>query len=351
VRILRLAMGVTVTVGLALGIGWKLSFITPVLVASFLSAPAPGPSARAGLGIILSIAGAFALGVVVTLALVPYPPVCLLAIALLLFLIFYWNLGGAPPFLVTMLLIAVTVIPLMGTQSGALVVEFAKGFLLSGSIAVGLVYVAHALLPDPTTLASQAPPPAPAPSMPPDERLRLAVISTAVVFPLAVLFLTFQLTGALLVLVFVALLAQQPSLVTGLKGGLFLIAGSLLGGITAVVFYNLLIAVPSFFFLLLLTLLVCLLYGEQIFSDNRVGALFASGITTVFVLIGSGTGPIGDEADAKFYTRIFLIIVATVYMVGAMSLLEHLTHRRERARRGSRDGARDASAGAGAPVD
>jgi len=332
VRILRFALGVTLAVALALGVGWNLSFITPVLLASFLGAPAPCPSGRAGLSIILSIAAAFAVGVAVALAFVPFPPVCLLIVGLLLFLIFYWNLSGAPPFVILMLLIAVTVIPMMGTLSSALVVEFAKGFLLCGAITVGLVFVAHALVPDPVSSSMQATPKATAPPLPEDERLRLAAISTAVVFPLAAVFLLFNLTGAILVLAFVAILAQQPSVTAGKKGGVFLIAGNLIGGATAIAFYNLLIAVPSFPFLLLLTLLVCLLFGAQMFSGKPIAALYATGISTVLVLIGSGTAPIGDETDVKFYTRILLIVLATLYVVAATSLLEHLSQPRKSAR-------------------
>ena len=330
VRILRFALGVTVAMGLALGIGWKLSFITPVMLAGFLATPAPCPSARAGLAIVLNMAAAFAVGIVVTLLLVPYPIVCLLIIGLLLFLIFHWNLGGAPPFAIVMLLVAVTVFPVMGTQSAALVVEVAKGFLLSGAITVALVFVAHTLLPDPPASSTRAKTSAKATPLPQGERVRLSAVSTAVVFPLAALFLTFEATGAILVLVFVAILAQQPTLSSGAKGGLGLIAGNLIGGLAALIFYDLLVAVPSFHFLLLLTLLVSLLFGVQIFSGKPAAKLFATGMSTVLLLIGSGTGPIGDDTEVKFYVRIVLIMLAALYVVGATSLLESLSRRQER---------------------
>ena len=44
IRIIRLALGVTISVALAYGIEWPLSFLFPVLTAVFLSLPLSMPS-------------------------------------------------------------------------------------------------------------------------------------------------------------------------------------------------------------------------------------------------------------------------------------------------------------------
>jgi hypothetical protein len=325
-RVLRLAVGLFLAAALAFGVGWNLSFITPVFVALLLRSGAPCPPFRAGGGLVLMVAGAMAVGVVISLTLTPYPLVFALAQALLLFWVFFANAGGAPPMLIVMLLVAVTAVPVVAVKSAYLCGMVASGLTVSVAIAVALVWVVHALFPDPAVVrgvpatagkASGSPTPVAI-----EVRARQAVLSTIVVLPLALTLLMLEMTGAILVLIYVAILAQHPSVSAGLAGGRGIFIGSLFGGLVALVFHNLLIALPSFLFFLLLTLLLGLVFGERIFFERRGAALFAAGLSTVMILIGSGTAPFGDEADTKFYIRLLQIMLATAYVVGAFSLLE-----------------------------
>ena len=117
VRVFRYAVGSTLAVPLAMGIDWQLSFLAPILALSFLGTPAPRPAPKLMVTFIAIVAAASLFGVTVSALLLPYPIVFLLVEGLLLFLLFYHLARGAPALLVTWLMIALTVIPVMALQS------------------------------------------------------------------------------------------------------------------------------------------------------------------------------------------------------------------------------------------
>jgi hypothetical protein len=139
-----------------------------------------------------------------------------------------------------------------------------------------------------------------------------------------------KLTGSVLVLAFVAILAQQPGLREGMKSGLALLVGNALGGFAAIVGYELLVMAPSFGFLLVFLLLAALIFGERILGADPRAPLVAMGFSTFLILLGSSTAPSGGEADTSFYTRIFQIFLAAIYIVGAFGLLHVLFGPRSR---------------------
>ena len=67
IRIIRFAIGVTLSAALAYGINWPLSFLLPVLVSFMLSLPLPIPSLKAGLRNMLHTLMAFGIGLIFSL--------------------------------------------------------------------------------------------------------------------------------------------------------------------------------------------------------------------------------------------------------------------------------------------
>lgn len=319
VAILRFALGSTAAVALAFGFAWPIGFLTPVLVAKLLGTPGFRPSLAVGVGMLGGIAIGLGLGLAIALPLNAYPLVQLLVVGLALFRIFFASAAGAPGFPVTMMLIGVTVLPLVEMESRALAVDFVGGFLTLGFAAMALVGLAHGLLPDPPGVA--APEPAAAAARDPALRVRQAALSTAVVLPLLLFVFSLKLTGALLVLAFVAILAQQPGLREGLRSGVALLVGNALGGLAAIVGYELLVIVPSYGFLLVLMLLAALLFGTRVLGGDPRAPLWAMAFSTFLILLGGSTAPTGGEADVSFYTRIFQIFLAALYIVGAFAAL------------------------------
>ena len=330
IRILRFTLGVTLSIAASFAFAWPLFFVTPIFVAKFLGSPAPCPDFRAGLVVTLVIGLGCGVGLALTYFTIHYPIVCILAIAIMLFHIFYANMRGVSPLIVVFLLIGITAIPLVGMESFSLATSIAGGLMLSGGLAFVFVWVAHGFIPDRVSEVNAQAAPAAHPPMSEYEQIRSAAISTLVVLPVVFVFFTFKMTGSLLVMVFIAMLAQQPDVKTGAKGSLALIIGNTAGGIAAILFYNLLVAVPSFIYLILIAILFSLFFGERIFSGKPMAGVYATAFATVVLLVGSTTGDFGGEAGSKFYTRIIQIISAGAYIVGAFMLLELVSRQKQK---------------------
>jgi hypothetical protein len=329
VRTLRYALGTTVAVGIALGIDWRLSYLTPVLILGFLAGPRPPVRALASFFAVVTLASA--IGVLAAAVLLPYPAVFLLLEALTLFLLFYHGVRGAPPLVVTWLMIAVTVIPIVALQSMQLAIAVAKGIVVGTAAALALAWLAHLLIPDPTAVDVQGEEPASAPAgsarPSPAVAAGRAWLNTIVVFPVVATYFVLGLTSVL-ILVFIALLSMQPDFASGFKAGKALIAANVLGGLAAVAMYELLVMVPTFGFLLLLVLLAGLLFGQRLFSGVPAAPLFGMAYSTLLLVIGSTTSAYGD-ANAKAWTRVVQITIAVVYLVVAFGTLQRLRRKPE----------------------
>ena len=329
VRILRLGVGITLAAGVSLTISWPAAFLAPVLATSLLASGAPCPSLRTGAGLvaIIAVAAAFGLAVVAPLA-IYYPLICAIAIGLFLFLIFRASYGGTSPFLILWLLISVLLIPMIAQQSLASAEALAGSLVLGGAVAVGFTWLAHVLVPDPT--GTKAPARAPSAAESEQQNLR-AAITTGVVYPVALVFYSFGLVSDLVILVFIAILAQQPSLTAGRKASGAVILGNLGGGVAAMVFYQLLVAAPTLGFFVALTALTTLLVATRIFSDRPFAPVYATVLSTVLLLVGGSIAPLGDDVGGQFTLRIGQILVAVVYVGGALALIERIRAERREA--------------------
>ena len=315
---LRYALGVTVTMAIAQGVAFRLSYLAPMLVCSLLSGPTP-LSFRNGFAFVAVIAVSVAFGWLTAAALLPYPLVCAIAIVLLLFGVFYLGTGTTPAFMVTMLLIAITLMPVVGQEDIGLISEIGVGLALAGATAVFSAWIAFLLLPPPPVAAQSDA--STAPTRRTDaERLRAALRATVMIAPLQLAFLTFG-WSAVLVLMFAAILAQQPDAQAGARSARGLVLANLLGGAVAIAAYNFLVLAPWYPFLIALTFLLALVFAERVFGATPRAAFYASAFSAALILIGSSVTPYADDASAKFYERFFQILLAGVYVAAALTLL------------------------------
>jgi hypothetical protein len=315
-----------------MGIDWQLSFLTPVLALSFLGSAKPRPAPKLMVTFIAIVAVAAMVGVTLSALLLSYPLVFLLVEGLLLFLLFYHLAKGAPALLITWLMIALTVIPVMALQSMALAIAIAQGLVVGAAGALAVVWIAHVLFPDPPidmTRATATKTNGTERSAQPTARdcAARAWLNTVVVFPVVALYLLTGLTSVL-ILVMIALLSMQPDVSTGYKAGIALIAGNLMGGIAAIVMYELLVMVPEYPYLILLTLLAGLSFGGRLFSDKPKAPLFGMAFSTMLLVVLSTTSSFG-EADAKAWTRVVQITIAVVYLVVAYGAIRSLRSKPE----------------------
>ena len=331
-RIVRFALGTTLGSGLAYLIGFDLPFLVPILVAMLLASPAPCPSVRKGLAFVVPVAmGAF-LGVVLTRYFLKYPLIFLLMEFLVLYRIFYALAGGAAPLRAVWLLIAALIIPLVGQASIGLSIGVAWGLVKGTVIAILAVWLSFGLLPDPPTEspsgaggldakpAKQVPPPA--------ARAAYARRTLIVLFPIVLVFFSWSLYSHAVILVYVGLLSLLPSFAAGWKQGKGMITGNLIGGVVAIVFYNLLTGYPEFVMFLLLTLIVGLTFGDVIFSTRPIAPTIKTAFNAVMLLVGMSLTGSGSNAASNFYARIAQVMLAVVYVAAAFGFLEYLQRKR-----------------------
>ena len=317
---LRFAFGMALSIALAYGVGWTMSWLATLLTAAFLGNRAPRPNLKACIAIILAIAIIFGAGLFFTLHFFHYPLVFAVLVGLALYLNFYLAARGGSKLVVLLCTMAILLIPLVGGPEPRLAMMVTTGFLTSAAVALLCTQVAHTVLPGGTVVPDRAAEVAEHPA-------RSAWLSTAVILPVALICLSFGLTGAVLPLIQISALSQKPDFSMGAAGGKALIAANLGGGLVAIVFYELLDAAPTYSFLVFGLTGLALLFSRYIFSARPTAPLYASAFSTVLILIGGGTGQFGGDADAGFYQRIVLILLSVCYVVGALSLLQMPTVR------------------------
>ena len=312
---LRYAVGVGLSVAMAYGIGWPMSWLATILTAAFLGNRAPRPNLKASLVILLAIALIFGFGLFITLHFYHYPLVFALLVSLGLYLNFYMAARGGSKLIVLLCTMAILLIPLVGGPEPRLALMVSSGFLTSACVALFCTQLAHTLLPGGTITPPQGKDIDP-------HAIRSAWLSTAVILPVALVCLAFNMTGAVLPLIQISALSQRPDFSTGAAGGKALIAANIAGGVVAMMFYQLLKVTPTYPFLVAGLFVLALLFARKIFSGEPMAPLYASAFSTVLILIGGGTGQFGGDTDAGFYQRIVLILLSVCYVVGALSLLQ-----------------------------
>ena len=327
-RIVRFALGTTVGSGLAYLIGFDLPFLVPILVAMMLASPAPCPSVRQGLAFVLPVAvGAF-LGVVLTRYFLQFRVLFLLMESLVLYRIFYALAGGAAPLRMVWLLIAALIIPLVGQASIVLSVGVAWGLVKGTVIAMLVIWLSFGLLPDPPAESvsgngrPEARPARPVP--PPAARAAYARRTLIVLFPMVLVFFYLSLYSDAVILVYVGLLSLLPSFAAGWQQGKGMLIGNLLGGVVAIIFYNLLTVYPEFPMFLFLSLILGLTFGDVIFSTRPIAPMVKTAFNAVVLLVGMSLIGSGSDAASKFYLRIAQIMLAVAYVAVAFGFLEYL---------------------------
>ena len=322
-RTLRFGFGVTLAMAIAFGFNWPLQLLLPVLTATLLGTKQPAPTLRQGFITILQIAAAFSLGLVFSLFALAYPLVYVPTLGLVLFHIYYLVNRGGRAFFAIMLLLAVLLLPMMAQQVDALAIGLAAGFAGSAALAVGVQWLAHGFVLDPVDTRPSAKASGGFQSEYSAAAAQNAMKSTLVVLPVAILFIAAHWTSQALIIIFVAFYSVAPVLRASKHASLTKIVANVGGGCAALVFYWLLVAVPEYFFLIALSLLSALMFGSAIFSDRPSATYYSAAFSTLLILISTSMGE-GADFGANFWIRIVLVSAAGLYVVGALSVLEHL---------------------------
>jgi len=319
-RTLRLALGTTVGFTTAEMLDWELSFLIPVFLVQLLAPPGHAPGLQQGVTIVLVLGLATGAAATLSTLLVDMPPLFAIVLGLVLFLTFVLQRSGRSPALGTLILVTFGVVPVVAVQAPELVPDIAFYLVRSGAVAVLWQWLLHALLPDPEAATPRVPAPGGA-ATPPGGVVRTALADTAVLLPVLLVAMTLAIPAALVIILTVTAILTQHNIAGGRRVALGLLLGNLLGGITAMVAYQLLSAVPTLAFLTALLLLVSLVYARLIAGAASLAPLFVTGLVTFVIVFGMAVAPFLDEPGATLAIRVRNLAIACVYAFGALSLI------------------------------
>ncbi|GLR06102.1 hypothetical protein GCM10007906_36900 [Vibrio hyugaensis] len=315
-RILRFTIGVGLAVFLAAWINWQLAFVAPVFTAKFL-VDKPNLHRETIYELLLALIATMGLGLLLSGGITQYPIVLLIAVGLMMAWGYYlftdpkWNLFA------TILLIAVLMLPFMAINNPAVSLVLASGLAISGAVSVAIFALVHIYLPEPDSeFAGYAAPPIGS-----EQRWHASFRAMLISFPVVCFFFVFQISEALLTMMFVALLSLMITSEKSVKLSAFLIISNGIGGILAILAFSILAIVPSIFFYTAFIALLAVLIGKKIYTVPEKAPIFATAFSTLLVLIGSTLMSSGD-IDSNTFIRIFQLVLVGTYMILASLFLE-----------------------------
>ena len=157
---------------------------------------------------------------------------------------------------------------------------------------------------------------------------KMAVNGLIVLLPVVIYFFYFLPNSMILTLVFIIVLAMDPLIHKSKKAHVILIT-NLFGGIAAVIAYNLLTVVPTFFFYTVVLLAAGLYFGYNTFSDKKTADFYPMAYRTFFLVLGVISSS-NEGIEGKFLERLFGISLAIVYVVLAYHLLSLINNPEKR---------------------
>jgi hypothetical protein len=320
-RILRLALGASLSVFVSQTIDWPLSFLTSIFTIMLLTLPIPAPSLKFSFLFVVKLVGA----VLICQLLLPFidhaPMAGVILVGLALFGNFYYTAMGGDHMIGSFITIGLTLLTGIGSVSIDLLIVLTKSLAKGASMAFAMVYVAHALLPDPPSGPSAAAghhhPPQGKPD--PREGARSALRALVIVFPVVLLFLTINSSASyVVVLIKVASMGEQATTDNTRAMANKFILSTVWGGIGAVIAWVVLSCFPSLIMYTLLIALAGLLYGPGIFKGESIhpkGAIWQYAFITMIVVLAPTVGSMakGQTAIDRFWLRQFMFLGLALY--------------------------------------
>jgi len=319
--VLRYAFGITIVMTVAMLFGGDLAYLIPFLTLNFIAPGTKRPTLKGSLTFLMIVTVSMFAGFMFVNFLHEFMLLFIILLGLFLFLIFYTDKVG---FIVKLfMIIALLAMPVHASYMNAAQWAYAVGFVLfmgslTAIIVSWLVFAIFPDIPDPDAKA-EAPAKKPNPKIESRIRLQNAIDTFIVSFPVVLLFLFFQWSDALLVLIYVVVFSMMPGVVH--KAGAVRILGNLTGGIATIIFYQLIVIVPNIFFFVMLFLGTSLLFAQYIFSDNPYAPFLKTGFSALVMIIGESVLGASD-AGTSVWERVFQVMIAVTYVIVAFKVLE-----------------------------
>lgn len=331
VRILRLALGTSLSLWFSQVVGWPMSFVAAVFTMFILALPLPALKLSGAIKFVLVLVMTVYAGLALLPLLLNQRWVGILLLTLAVFYSFYYTARGGNAVVGAFATVGIALATAVGTVSidGALA---AAGGLVTGAVVgVMFVWIAFAVLPD--ALAGPAEKPAagrPGKPMKPEleHARRSALRSLAIVMPILLwLLLSSASASYVAVMIKIASMGQQAGADQTKQVGKSLLLSTVIGGVGATIAWQVLSVWPSLLMYTLLIALAALIMGPKIFSGAAMHAAagtWSYGYLTMIIILAPAAmdGSMGSSADAAFWSRLLMFVYATIYGVVAVSVFD-----------------------------
>ena len=342
VRILRLALGTAVSLWFSQAVAWPMSFIAPVITMFVLALPFPAPKLKAGIGLVVVLSVSLFGGLLLLPALTNQPMVGIILLIVALYWSFYFTAKGGSAALGTFATMGIAVSTAIGTVNLDAVLAVVQGVCFGAAVGVLFVWVAHALIPDSLAkaeldeTAAATKPPAPPP--PPDlsEARWSAFRSLMIILPVALWFLFSSASTAYVpVMIKAASMGQQATNDGARSAGKSLLLSTIIGGIGAIIGWQILSITPSLTIYTMVILIAGLLMGPKIFQGKGMhpqGATWSYALLTMIVILAPAVmdSAAGGPAGVKYWQRLLMFGGTTIYAVGTVYIFDAFTASRRK---------------------
>jgi hypothetical protein len=317
-----------------------MSFIAPIITMFLLAVPMPAPKLKGGIGFVAVLTLSMLAGLLLLPPLQNQPLVGVLLLVLALYWSFYFTAKGGSALLGTFATVGIAMSAAVGTVNLDATLALISGLSFGAVVGVLFVWVAHAILPDSKATMPDAAPPAKPPA-PPEPDLAAArwsaFRSTMIVLPVALWFLFSAASAAYVpVMIKVASMGQQATNDAARHAGRSLVMSTIIGGVGAIIGWQVLSIVPTLTIYTLVIALGALLMGPRIFQGRAMhpqAATWSYGFLTMIVILApavmdsAGGGPAG----IKFWDRIVMFGGTTIYALGTVYIFDAFTAPRRKA--------------------
>jgi len=339
VRILRMALATALSMWFSQAVNWPMSFIAPVFTMFILALPLPAMSFKNGVKFVLVLVGCAYAGLVLLPYILNQRMVGIGLLTLALFHSFYYTARGGSPILGAFATIGLAITTSVGTVSIDAVLGVLQGLTMGAIFGVAFVWIGHAILPDSCARVEKAAGPAAKPEpQEPDLAVarRSAWRSLMIVMPVIIWFLASSASASYVaVMIKVSSMGQQAGLDQTHQAGKELLLSTFIGGVGAIVGWQVLSVWPSLGMYTLLVGLAGLVMGPKIFKGagmHPAGATWSYGFLTMIVVLAPAVldGQAGSSADAAFWSRLNMFMLATLYAIGSVFVFDTLWPAKEK---------------------
>ncbi len=339
-RILRLAVGTAASMWFSQAVAWDMSFLAPVITMFLLTLPLPAPKLKGGIGFVAILTLSLLGGLLLLPPLLNQPFVGVLLLVLALYWSFYFTAKGGSAVLGTFATMGIAVSAAIGTVNLDVMLPLIGNFSFGALVGVLFVWVAHAILPDSKALTpdTDAPAKPPAPPKPDLSAARWSAFrSTMIVLPVALFFLFSAASAAYVpVMIKVASMGQQATNDAARLAGRSLVMSTIIGGIGAIIGWQVLSIAPTLTIYTLIIASGALLMGPKIFQGRALhpqGATWSYGFLTMIVILAPAVmdSAAGGPAGMKFWDRIIMFGGTTIYALATVYIFDAFAAPRRKA--------------------